>query len=168
MKITWSMPDLERRVRQKMPEMLNLIIATLQTQRAMIFDAEGAYNGRQAWKKSKRAEKTGGQTLSKSGELRRSIGPSNSGITPGRSKGTIIEIEGTRVTLGSSLVYAAIQNNGGIVKHPGTKNGFGKGIKIRQHNIKIDKRPFMDYTEEDRQEVLSTLVNYLTDVLNEH
>ena len=166
MKWKWTWDDIYKRVYEHKADLMNLIAATLQTQRAMIFDKEGAYNGREKWKPSQRALKKGGMTLSKSGALRRSIAPRNNGIVPGKDRGTIIMIEGTKVSIGTTLAYAAIHNYGGTIKHPGTRNGFGRGIRIRPHNIVIPKRPFLDYTSEDKKEVVDTLMNAMAALID--
>lgn len=62
--------------------------------------------------------------------------------TPG-AKGNVLRQEGSKLIWGTDLVYAGIHNTGGTINHPGTKNGFGKGITIPPHNIKIPQREFL-------------------------
>lgn len=47
------------------------------------------------------------------------------------------------VMVGTGSEYGAIHQHGGTIKHKGTDNGFGKGIKIPPHDIKIPARPFL-------------------------
>lgn len=47
------------------------------------------------------------------------------------------------VEFGSKVPYAAIHEYGGVINHPGTKNGFGKGIPIPPHSIPIPQRPYL-------------------------
>ena len=44
------------------------------------------------------------------------------------------------VVLGTSTKYAAVHQFGSTIKHPGTNNGFGRGIPIPPHDIKMPKR----------------------------
>jgi len=46
----------------------------------------------------------------------------------------------TVVTLGTSTRYAIAHELGMTIKHPGTHNGFGRGIAIPPHDIKMPKR----------------------------
>lgn len=55
----------------------------------------------------------------------------------------IYKPEQNKLTWGTDLKYAAIHNRGGVVAHPGTKDGFGRGVKIPAHNIPIPKRRFL-------------------------
>lgn len=47
------------------------------------------------------------------------------------------------VEFGSKVPYAAIHEYGGVINHPGTKNGFGKGIPIPPHSIPIPQRSYL-------------------------
>lgn len=44
---------------------------------------------------------------------------------------------------GSLVPYAAIHEYGGVIDHPGTKNGFGRKIEIAAHDIRIPKRAYL-------------------------
>lgn len=70
-------------------------------------------------------------------------------------------VQGDSIFIGSNKEYAMIHQRGGDISHPGTSNGFGKGITIPPHQITIDKRPYIDPTDEeiDRAEVI--LVDHL-------
>jgi phage gpG-like protein len=50
------------------------------------------------------------------------------------------DIGSTVVTLGTATKYARAHQFGTIIKHPGSSNGFGKGIKIPAHEVKMPKR----------------------------
>ena len=81
-----------------------------------------------SWKKSQRVKKFGGNTLRKTGDMARAVQPFHS------------EKEG-----GAGIIkkQAKVHNFGLTIKHPGTTNGFGRGIKIPAHSIKMPKREFM-------------------------
>ena len=111
--ISFDFPDLAAagaRIRAGLP---GLIAATLQRQRAMIFDNEGAYHGRPRWEPLKHRK---GQILFDTGKLSQSIGPSNrSTAKPGGKVGTIVILSDGIVTIGTDLPYAAIHNYGGTI-----------------------------------------------------
>ena len=55
----------------------------------------------------------------------------------------IFRTEGTKIVWGTDLLYAGIHNTGGIINHPGTKNGFGIQTKnkiIEAKNLKRKKQ----------------------------
>lgn len=70
---------------------------------------------------------------------------------------------GDEVFLGSNVEYAAIHNFGGTIKHPGTDNGFGRGIKISPHNINIPQRQFDHFTSQDIAEIEELTRSYLNE-----
>jgi len=72
-------------------------------------------------------------------------------------------IDGDEVQLGTNVEYAAIHNFGGTIDHPGTENGFGKGIHIPRHNIEIQQRQFDHFTTQDIQEIEELADSYLND-----
>ena len=55
----------------------------------------------------------------------------------------ILKDTGRGIEFGSKLPYAAIHEYGGDINHPGTKNGFGKGIEIPAHRIDMPKRSYL-------------------------
>lgn len=55
----------------------------------------------------------------------------------------ILKSTGKGVEFGSKVPYAAIHEYGGVINHPGTKNGFGKGIPIPPHTINMPARPYL-------------------------
>ena len=102
-----------------------------------------------AWEKSERAMSQGGQTLSDTGLLKRSI---EYAATP------------TKVMVGSNKEYARIHQKGGIIK---PKNGKalkfkgrdGKNVFVKQ--VKIPARPYLGISEEDKKEVRETINDFL-------
>jgi len=81
------------------------------------------------------------QILRKTGLLMKSV------TTPG-AQHNIIRTKGYQLVYGTDLIYAGIHNKGGVINHPGTKNGFGAGITIPPHNITIPKREFLRIRDE--------------------
>lgn len=172
--IKFKFPNWERRVKEQTPRIQLFIAAMMQENRAQLFAAEGAFSGHSKWKdlksgENKKFDKEGNpnrQILSDTGTLRKSIGPETDGKNPKRNIGTILKMKDDLVTIGTTIAYAKIHNDGGIVKHPGTDNGFGMGIKIRPHNIPIPKRNFSDITAQDRAEWNTAVRNLLAGILN--
>lgn len=72
-----------------------------------------------------------------------------------------IDTVGDVVSLATSMPYARIQNEGGTINWPGTKNGFGRGIEIPAHPITIPARPIDQFTEQDRKELNELTENYI-------
>jgi len=71
----------------------------------------------------------------RSGDLYRSFTKGN--------PANILKSTGKGVEFGSKVPYAAIHEYGGVINHPGTKNGFGKGIPIPPHTINMPARPYL-------------------------
>jgi phage virion morphogenesis protein len=93
------------------------------------FEAQGRPG---KWLPSQRALKTGGQTLSLTGRLRRSFS---------------VKGAGSRVTVGTNVVYAAIQQMGGKA---------GRGRKVT-----VPARPFLMVQGEDWTEIRRQVADYL-------
>lgn len=122
--------------------------------------------GTQKWKKSKRAIKQGGQTLSDTGRLASSIQ-------------VVVSQQGSRLNIqaGSNLVYAAIHNFGGEIRIPshsrlyvqkrytrGPKKGkfkkgttFGKGYTVKSYTIRMPARPYLVLQDEDVLQILKLI-----------
>jgi phage gpG-like protein len=95
-------------------EELNLFTAAqIQTNRGMLFDSEGAYNGHQPWAPLKLRV---GQILSDRGVLRKSVAPRN----PSGSAGPegYVRFGADEIRIGSKLIYASTMNDG-TTKMPG-------------------------------------------------
>jgi phage gpG-like protein len=157
------------------------IAATLQTQRALIFDTEGRHNGRPGWKPlSPRTRPEWGQRqiLSKTGVLRRSIAPRTNGIEPGRDVGTIVRYSTGLVVVGTSVPYAAIHNNGGhtgphiirpkkakALRFMGASGEFIFRKSVKHPGSVIPARPFADLTADDVREIEETMANLIMEAL---
>lgn len=87
--------------------------AQIQFNRAMIFDNEGAWNGRKRWAPLRFRN---GQILTKTGTLRKSIGPTNGGGMAGPDG--IVRILEDQIIVGTKLGYARLMNDG-TTKMPG-------------------------------------------------
>jgi phage virion morphogenesis protein len=88
--------------------------------------------GRPRWQRSKRAEKVGGKTLQKSGQLAASISQ---------------KYDARSARVGTNKVYAAIHQFGGKA---------GRG-----HSAIIAARPFLKLTKEDVEEIKDAIKKYL-------
>jgi phage gpG-like protein len=90
------------------------------------------------------------------------------------SKGSIVEMANGKITIGSNLIYANIQDKGGTVvaknkalkipvgmtKINGRVNLDGKWYIFRK-KVTIPRRSFTDWTKEDEQEITTSVMNYL-------
>lgn len=169
----FKMPDLKKRFNASQERISRFIAAQIQTNRGMMFDKEGAYNGHQKWAPLKYRE---GQILKKRGDLSRSIGPQGSKGYPGANG--IVRISGTikrlQVSVGTSLKYAAMMNWGtaglpGGVLVAKTKKclRFKVGNKwVMVHSVKIPARRFDGWNEQDKQELSGALRNLIVRILN--
>jgi phage gpG-like protein len=132
----------QEKIKSKLP---GLIAATLQTQRAMIFDKEGAYHGREKWAPLKYRV---GQILKDTGTLSKSIAPQNDGINPARNQGTIVKLSLGIVTIGTNIAYAAVHDDGSEKRN-------------------IPQRQFGNITGADAINLYETVENYITYTINE-
>ena len=109
---------------------LRAIGETVRTSVERNFEAQGRPG---KWLPSQRVLRTGGQTLSLTGRLRRSFS---------------VNATGTRATVGTNVVYAAIQHFGGKA---------GRGGKAT-----IPARPFLLVQDEDWAQINRQLAEYIT------
>lgn len=174
--LTLKFPDWENKIKRHRDDIDLFIAAMMQTNRAQLFDQEGAYNGHDKWKKPVFRD---GMALSDRGTLRKSIGPRNDGVHPSRFEGSIVKISGETITIGTSIAYAKINNDGGKVvaknakalKIPvpsGTKGAvkLDNGTFLFRKSVNIPARNFSDLNDQDKQELDEALTNYLVDLLN--
>jgi len=70
---------------------------------------------------------------------------------------------GDEISLGSNVEYSAIHNFGGTIKHPGTQNGFGRGITIEPYDIDMPQRQFDHFTSQDLEEIEELARSYLNE-----
>lgn len=175
--IDFEMPDYLRRFEREIGRVQIAIASDLQTNIGLRFDNEGAYNGHEKWKDlasgaNRRRAKNGlqeRQILRKTGALKNSMSPAMKDGTAGpggyvRFQG---DIRSLVTSVGSGLKYARIHNEGGVIMHPGTQNGFGRGIKIPPHKIKIPRRNFTDWNQTDASNLEKVLKNTVEEILNE-
>ena len=170
--IKFNFPRMTQKFKQYTGRIGNLIAATLQTQRGMIFDSEGRYNGRRGWAP---LSVRNGQILSDKGTLRKSIGPTNDGKTPKHNEGSIVRFSGNTITIGTNLMYARLMNDGtsklpggvlrpknkSVLRFPDTKGGW-----IFSKYVRIPPRAYDDFTSKDRTELSKTVANFVAEVLN--
>lgn len=107
--IKFTFPDMLGALQKNMEEINLFIAANMQTNRAMLFDAEGAYNGHEKWAPLKFRR---GRILQDRGTLKKSMGPTNDGSHPVRTKDGILQMQGETVTIGTTLAYAQLMNDG--------------------------------------------------------
>lgn len=164
-KIDFKYPDFIGQASLLKKNLPGLIAATLQTQRAMIFDREGAYNGRTRWAPLKCRK---GQILSLRGTLRKSIGPMPAGpVTPGFATGSIVRYGAGVVTIGTSIKYAHVHEKGAVIV-PVSKKALrykcGDRWVFSKKSV-IPPRPFGDFTQQDVAELKDTVEAYIASVM---
>ena len=113
--IVFTFPNWAAKMKKRMNEINLFIAAQIQFNRGMLFDNEGAYNGRPRWKE---LVFRNGQILSNRGVLRKSIAPTNPKGTPGPDG--IVRFNGDMITVGTQVAYARLMNDG-TTKMPGGK-----------------------------------------------
>lgn len=109
----FKFPDWAGKLKAREKELNLFIAAQMQFNRGMLFDKEGAHNGRNRWKDLVFRR---GQILSKRGTLRKSIAPFNPKGTAGPDG--IVNFSGDVITVGTKLLYARLMNDG-TSKMPG-------------------------------------------------
>lgn len=153
--------EMARRIQQDVP---GLIAATVQTQRGMIFDSSGTYNGRPGWPALRCRD---GQPLKDTGTLSQSIGPRNDGIRPGYGTESIVRMGRDIVTIGTGIAYAAVQNYGAVIRpvHAKALRFQCHGKFIFRKKVTIPARTFNDFTNADVTELEDTIGNYISAVI---
>jgi phage gpG-like protein len=114
--VSTSLRSWKERYQGKLTQLYLFTAAQLQTNRGMIFMHEGSYNGHERWAPLKLRD---GQPLRDRGTLMKSIGPISkvkSGVVrPSHNKGTIVRYGSDKVTIGTTLAYAKLMNDGGVI-----------------------------------------------------
>lgn len=167
-----TMTDVVAVFNRERRRILTNVAATMQTNRAMLFDQEGAYNGHEKWKPLRLRT---GMPLSNKGQLRKSIAPTGATGVPG--PGGIVEFVGETVTIGTKLAYAAMMNwgttglPGGVLKPVRAKalRFYAEGSRkpIFAKSVKIPARRFDQWNDQDQSEVDETILNSIARVFNE-
>lgn len=193
--IDFDFPNLEDKVRRAEDEINLFIAAQIQTNRGMLFDSEGGYNGHERWAPLKLRS---GQILSRSGALRQSIAPQNA--TGRAGPDGIVRFEGDTITVGTTKAYARLMNDGtvnlpggvlrpvnaqalmiplpsGVTASPSAKKLRKESTKVEgpggrpqnvifRKSVKIPARPFDNWTAEDEAELSEALAVKVSEVLN--
>lgn len=188
-------PNFMEKLRKALPEIQIFLAATMQTNRALMFDKEGAHNGHPKWKPL--VFRTG-MILSNRGVLRRSIAPVGVSGKPG--PGGIVQFNGGEVIIGTQVAYARLMNDGtknfpGGVMRPvnakalmiplpagkkatsvakklrkgatkiTTKSGKTQNVIFRK-SVKIPARPFDEWNDADQEELSEALLEKIVEVLS--
>lgn len=101
-------PNLAARLKAATKQIGDEMIVAIQTNRGMLFDAEGAYNGHAAWDP---LVLRSGQVLANRGVLKKSIAPGNGNGQAGPGGIAKMSDDGL-VTVGTDLAYARLMNFG--------------------------------------------------------
>ena len=174
-KVQW--PDWAGRLKKAEDRINRFIAADIQTNRGMMFDQEGAWNGHEKWAPLKYRE---GQILSLTGTLRKSISPSRNGKNAVGIAGPngFVEQSGDLVKkttkVGTRLAYAAMMNWGtsglpGGVLVPKKADALRfkvNGNWVFAKSVTIPARHFDEWNEEDAKELEVGLTNLVADILN--
>lgn len=137
--IQFKFPNWEQKLKRAQEEINLFIAANMQTNRGMLFDAEGGRNGHKKWAP---LVFRNGMILSKRGTLRKSLAPQNDGHRPGAGPDGVVRFSGATITIGTQLAYARIMNDG-TAKLPGgvirAKNAQALKIPVEPGFIKSQK-----------------------------
>lgn len=110
-----TFPKLDEIFKLHEKDVMGVLAASMQTNRAMMFDKDGADNGKKKWKKPIFRN---GRPLQNTGALRKSMAPTNNGKTPAHAANAILRLSGPTVMIGTNLIYAKLMNDG-TVNMPG-------------------------------------------------
>ena len=171
--IKWDFPNLLKRLLRHEQDITMGMLAALQTNRGMMFNAEGAYNDHPKWKPLKFRD---GMILSDTGALRKSIAPRAPTGKAGPdgfayASGTLAK---KGYAIGSKLKYAAMMNWGttglpdGVLKPKRKKMlrfEIGPGEFAFAKQVKIPARRFDRINAEDKRELTLTLRNLVMEAL---
>lgn len=111
--LDFKFPDWGAKLRAREDELNRFTAAMVQTNRGMMFDKEGAHNGRPKWAPLRLRN---GQILSNRGALRKSLAPANPRGAPGPDG--IVRFAGDLIVFGTKVGYARLMNDG-TAKMPG-------------------------------------------------
>lgn len=171
-KLELTIPKLDEIMKLHEREIMGVMAAAMQTNRAFMFDKDGADNGKPKWAP---LVLRNGRPLQKTGALKNSMGPLGDGKRPVQSPDGILRFTNRDVTIGSKLLYAKMMNDG-TVHMPGgvLKPVKAKALKIPLENgkfmfrrsVKIPPRPMDQITADDETEFSETLANYISEVLS--
>lgn len=172
-KLEIKVPNLAQLFKDNQRNIMMALAAAMQTNRAMMFDKDGADNGKPKWAP---LVLRSGRPLQKTGTLRKSFAPQNDGIRPGAGQDSVLIFSGKRVKIGTKLFYAGMMNDG-TTKMPGgvlrpvhakaLKIPLGNGKFMFRKSVKIPARNMNTVTEQDRQEWAETMSNVIADLLNQ-
>lgn len=180
--IDYTYPDWHEKILRSKTEINLFIAAQIQTNRGMMFDAEGADNGKKKWAPLKFRN---GMILSRTGTLRKSWAPDHPNGRAGPDG--IVKFKDDIVLVGTKVAYARMMNDGttkmpggvlraknakaliipinnGVVAKGVTKIG-GQNVIFRK-SVRIPARPMDDWTQEDEAEISAALTNKIIEVLN--
>ncbi len=194
--INFSMPNLAEKLQASSDKIRQELVVAMQTNRGMLFDAEGSYNGHEPWAP---LLLRAGQILSNRGVLKKSFAPM--GASGNAGPDGYVKSDETVTTIGTNVASASLMN-WGTTKLPGgvmrpvhakalripipegkratpTAKEIGKGLK-RRHNertqkdekfifvksVKIPARRFDNLTEQDARDFRDALEAALTEALN--
>lgn len=171
--LTLKVPAWDALFKKHYTDIMMALAATMQTNRSMMFDKDGADNDKKKWDNLVLRQ---GRPLQKTGTLRKSLAPTLT--TPGKpsyGKDTVIRINDREVTIGTKIAYAEMMNDG-TTKMPGGKMSAvkAKALKIPlesgkfmfRRSVKIPARSMNTISPADEIEFAETLSNYIAHLLN--
>jgi phage gpG-like protein len=170
-KLEFKVPRWDQIFKKSQRDIMLLLAASMQTNRAHMFDAEGADNGKPKWAPLKFRQ---GMILSDRGTLRQSMGPQNNGKAPTMRADNIVRFEANKASIGTKLAYARMMNDGtasmpdGVLRPvraqalrfmgPGGEYMFRRSVRIPARNMD-------EITQQDAEEWSETIANYLSEIL---
>lgn len=175
-------PQLVGKFAKARGEVMLFAAAQLQTNRGLLFDAQGARNGGKRWPKPLFRN---GMTLASRGTLRKSLG-----VDGHVGPGGVLRLTGSKIIIGSQLIYASMMNwgttklPGGVLRAktgkmlripvPSGKRATPAAKAIRRDEgafifrkwVRIPERRFDVLTKTDMREIGKALSAKVAEVLN--
>lgn len=175
--IGFQFPDWQKRLKRAEDRINRFIAAGIQTNRGMMFDAEGGFNGHDKWAPLKCRD---GQILSKTGTLRKSISPSKAGKQLGvagpdgfvQTTGNLIRkttVVGTRVAYAAMMNWGTTGLPGGVLR-PKSDDGVLRfkcgNAWVFAKEVTIPARHFDEWNEADAADLEAGLTELIAGILN--
>ncbi|MAD98811.1 MAG: hypothetical protein CMB99_15915 [Flavobacteriaceae bacterium] len=146
----------------------NDILALMFTQMLNRFDLEQDSDGK-PWEplKSQQFERRNKKIKDKSrkGNIKilQDDGTLRKSFTIEGAEGNETSVSGDEVYLATTVPYAAAHNDGLRIKHPGTSDGFGRGIKIDPYFIQLPERRMTGFSDDDVNEIRELIAGHMSE-----
>lgn len=142
------------------------IVALLFTQMLERFDREEDFRGKQWQRLGKNQKKNRNAKIknpAKKGNIKvlQDDGTLRQSWTQAGATGNEVINNAREAGIGTNIAYAGVHNDGLTINHPGTDNGFGKGIKIAPYKIEMPKRQMTGFSTQNEREIEELIDSHL-------